>query len=173
MAALALACRAPPPLPPRRHRAACSPPPPPSPLCSRGQPSGWLPPPAAGTPPCADSAGIPGTDLAGGFQTRSDDANTWRLVANAAAGGGATGTVEIATSTDGSLGRWAAAPLHTYAWSRCVSLPAQCGFGPYPRDPFLFPVGAAPRDADADAVWVLAGGWWQRSRLQPPPPLRC
>ena len=72
-----------------------------------GLPSGWVPAPAPGTPPCSDSRGIPGTDLMGGFQLAGNNASTWHLVANRADGGGTTGTVMQADSTD-RLASWRA-----------------------------------------------------------------
>ena len=50
-------------------------------------------------------------------------------------------------------------------WSRCVKIPKQCGFGPYPRDPGLFRVPASdadtieetPSNAEVEFLYVFYG----------------
>jgi len=133
----------------------------------RGKPDATIgahmPPPPPGSPPCTATPGIPGTDLMGAFQDGSGD-GVWRIVADGGEFGGGTASMALRESQD--LSSWSVpngtdgGVLHRYKWSRCVdpATKAQCGFHPYPCDPYLFPVGQSISDPDSnEAVFVVAG----------------
>jgi len=98
---------------------------------------------------CKVTPGIPGTDLSQPFKDGSND-GYWRVVADRGHSGGVTGAAMIAKTKD-FLSFQVESTYHEYKWTRCVDLPAECGFGPYPRDPNTF------RLVDTEDIWVFYG----------------
>ena len=46
--------------------------------------------------------------------------------------------------------------LHDYKWSRCTTLPSECGYGPYPRDPGMFTIpGTGKGDIPVSVVYGM------------------
>ena len=97
--------------------------------------------------PCVVTPGLPGTDLSQAFLDGSND-GYWRVVADRGHGGGVTGAAMLAKTKD-FLSFEVESMYHEYKWDRCVSLPSECGFGPYPRDPNTFKL--------IDDIWVFYG----------------
>ena len=86
--------------------------------------------------PCIATPGIPGTDLSQPYLDGSND-GYWRVVADRGHGGGGTGAAMLAKTKDFTSFE-IESTYHEYKWTRCIDLPAECGFGPYPRDPNTF-----------------------------------
>ena len=99
--------------------------------------------------PCVITPGIPGTDLSAAFEDGSGD-GYWRVIADRGHSGGTTGAAMLARTKDFKSFE-VESVLHEYKWTRCVSLPAECGFGPYPRDPNMFEIPGT------DGIYVLYG----------------
>ena len=104
---------------------------------------------SCGDGPCVVTPGIPGTDLSQPYLDGSGD-GFWRVVADRGHGGGVTGAAML-TKTKDFLSFEVESTYHEYKWTRCVDLPAECGFGPYPRDPNTFLV-----DKERN-IWVFYG----------------
>lgn len=92
--------------------------------------------------------GPSGTDLNAPWLDPSD--GLYRVITDRPTGGGVTGGMMLFRSSN--LMDWIPEPrpngtlpgtLHEYKWTRCVTLPSQCGFGPYPRDPGMFKIAGS------------------------------
>ena len=83
------------------------------------------------------------------YQDGSGD-GFWYVVADRGHSGGVTGAVMLVRTKE-FLAFEPVSVYHEYKWTRCVSLPAECGFGPYPRDPNTFEL------PDSGGIYVLYG----------------
>eukprot|EP00948_MAST-09A_sp_MAST-9A-sp1_P002775 g2775.t1 len=96
---------------------------------------------------CVVTPGIPGTDLSQAFLDGSDD-GYWRVIADRGHATGVTGAAMLTKTKD--FTKFEVESLfHEYKWTRCTSLPKECGFGPYPRDPNAFEIPSS------NGTWVL------------------
>lgn len=102
---------------------------------------------------CAATPGIPGTDLSQAFLDGSGDGK-WRVIADRPDAGGAKGAAMIAATVD-FTNFTTESTFHEYKWTRCITLPELCGFGPYPRDPNAFSLPLS--SSSAKRVWVFYG----------------